>query len=719
MIRLSPYRELNKLIQKETYEPVFSWGLRMAIAAIVPIIWGVATDQMHLASWITIAAECICWVELKGSFAQRVRALLAGTFLTLFFAFAGAVSSKHIGLSVAVMILVGFLSGLFKNLGERGAGLAVCIQVMFILSLAHPVSGSSELMQRLSLVLTGGLWTMLVGVVASAVLPRQQPFRRSVAVIWKANAELAAEIGRGWDGQSARSSIRELYEKEKQVRTSLDSSFHFFETMAHQVKKDQKEKYQLAQLRKATALVASTMIAMSEELESIRIREVSPELRIKLYDTLRALQQALERMGVFVVNLKAEEALLIHSRILRLNRLIALLKEHSGSDPEIGTEKAKRVIQLMERTVKLMETSLKGLEEMGEDAPVFRSYSLIQTLLILHPRHWLRNMQLLFNFSTNNARYALRSALAAAAGIFLYQWFQIDYGYWIAFTALIVVQPYFSATLRRAIDRVAGTLAGGIAGGLLVRLPADVYAKEIMLFISFVFMVYFIRKRYAVAVFFITMTVVLLFDVEDSFNADIIVSRSLCTIAGAVLGISAGFALLPTWDRNQLPVYLVDAVACNYQYFLATFFRGKEVAWTKHKRSAETKNSNAFDSFTRFMQEPGKRSRRAQMAYYQLINHSVRITRELNNIHLEQEAKGASESSISIESQQQLLLECLDWFNRDLRALGRLKPGIEELIEVPPLEEISGDGITLQQKIYLDKLLIELKSLHQDLGHIS
>ena len=107
------------------------------------------------------------------------------------------------------------------------------------------------------------------------------------------------------------------------------------------------------------------------------------------------------------------------------------------------------------------------------------------------------------------------------------------------------------------------------------------------------------------------------------------------------------------------------------------------------------------------------------MAYYQLINHSVRITRELNNIHLEQEAKGASESSISIESQQQLLLECLDWFNRDLRALGRLKPGIEELIEVPPLEEISGDGITLQQKIYLDKLLIELKSLHQDLGHIS
>jgi len=696
---------------------LITWGLRMAVAATVPVAWGVATNNMVLASWITIAAECICWVELKGSFAQRVRVLFGGAFLALLFAILGSITGNNIFFSVLAMLFVGFIAGLFKNLGDRGAGLAVCVQVMFVISNAYPTKTLPELQERLILVLIGGAWTLFTGLAASLIVPAQQPYRRTIALIWRANASLASAITKGWDGTALRSSVRDIYLKEKDVRASLDSSFHFFETMAHQAKKEERTKYQLAQLRKATALVAANIIAIAEELETIRIKDVQHELRIKIYDTLRALEQSLDRMGVFVVNLKSEEELLINSRILRLNKLIALLKEHKVFDESMPEQTVRRVIHLLERTVKFMQTALTRLEDMGEDLPVFRSYSLIKTLFVLHPRHWLRNIRLLFNFNTNNARYALRSAVAAGLALFVYKWFKIDHGYWLPFTVLIVIQPYFTATIRKAIDRVVGTLAGGLVGGLLVRLPAAVYAKELMLFVCFVFMVYYIRKKYAVAVFFVTVSVVLLFDVEEVINPMLIGIRALCTIAGAALGIGAGFALLPTWDKKYLPRYLGDAIGCNYQYFLATFYSDKEINWTRHKRSAESKNSNAFDSFSRYMEEPGSKSKKKLMTYFQLINHSVRITRELNNIHLEREQGAEAYVDVNV-APQQLADECLLWFNKNLQALEKIQPGVSRNIVEQPQISAEQAVLTVQQKIYLDKLLIELKSLHQDLTHI-
>lgn len=716
MIAFSPYKHVDKLIKNQTFEPTLSWGLRMAVSAVLPILWGIATGQMAKASWIVITAEVISWVELKGSFAQRLRVLLGGAFLAALFALLGGLTGKIIWLSVLAMLGVGFLAALFKNLGDRGSGLAICVQVLFVISNAYPPPDAGAMEERLILVLIGGLWTTLVGVAASVFEPNQQPFRRTIALIWRANAQLAEVIYKGWDGRSARSSIRDIFLKEKEIRTVIDNSFHFFETMAFQAQKTEKEKYHLVQLRKATALIAANLIAVSEELEQVRIKEVNPELRLKIYDALRVLGQALDRMGIFVINLKPEEKLLIESRILRLEKLIALLRDEEKNKP---FPQLSRVIQLLERTLKLIEVSQQRIRDLGEDAPVFQSYSLIETTMILHPQHWQRNLRLLFSFSGNTLRYAIRSAVAAALGVLVYKLFDINYGYWLPFTALIVVQPYFSATIKKAVDRVLGTLAGGIAGGVILMLSPTLIIKETILFLCFIMMVYFIRKRYAVAVFFITLSVVMLFDVEDRYNSSLIITRALSTVTGAVFGLVAGFLLLPTWDKKWLPVHLSEALSCNYQYFLATFFpKGIQASeWTRFKRNAESKNSNAFDSFTRYMREP-LAGKRYYLSFYQLINHSIRITRELNNIHLERES---GEEPVQADQElypQKCIEECLEYFHKNLHALERFQKGISRSARPRKLVREEIPPMTSQQVIHLEKLLIELKTLYENLGHI-
>lgn len=689
--------------------------MRMAIAATIPIIWGMATGNISDATWITLTAECICWMEIKGSFGQGARVLLAGIALTLLGALLGTFTATNLWLSVAGMMIVGFLAGLFKNLGDRGSGLAICLYVLFIFTNSFPVADAAGLWHRLELIAIGGVWNLFVGLFITVLTPAREPYRRTIALIWRAIAQQVNAVASGWDGKAARSNTRGIYLKEKEVRTAIDSSFHFYESMAHQVQQNDADEYHLAQFRKATALVASHITAISEELENINIKGTDEPLRLKLYAAMKALQQIAERMAVYVITLQPEEKLLLTTRVSRMSTLLELLKEYELEENTTLAQHVRRVIQLIERTIKLLESALQKLEEMGSDPAVYRSYPLIKTIFVLHPRHWVRNLQLLFNFDTFTARYALRAAAAATIGIFISKWFNVDHGYWIPFTAMIVTQPYFGATLKKSIDRVVGTVLGGLAAGLILRLPTGIYAKELMLFASFVFMVYFIRKHYAAAAFFITFSLVLLFNLEDSYHEWLLLIRALSTIGGAALAIIAGFAVLPSWDAKWLPVHLGNAIEGNYKYFVETFYQ-PQANWTRNKRSAESKNSNAFDSFNRFMQEPSLSKKKTYGLYYHVITHNVRITRELNNIHLEQEHSIEGTSPYTQEQQAAQINNCLEWFNNVMQQVQTLKGNHMPL--QASREDISYP-LTAHQKLYLDKMLIELKTLYRDLEKLN
>ncbi len=694
---------------------MFAWGLRMAIAGAIPVIWGIATHHIEAGVWIALTAECICWVELKGTFGQRIRVLLAGAFLAFFFAILGSITGANIWLSTGCMLAVAFLSSLFKNLGDRGSGLSICVYLMFIICNAYPTTTFEALKMRSMLIVAGASWTVAVSLLISFFMPARQPYRRSIALIWKAIAELVAVVSKGWDGKTQRSTIRDIYLQEKELRVAIDTSLAFHTAMVHQVNKKDKHEYQLAQIRKATALIGTHIIAISGELEAVNTKTIDSSLQLKISALFSALQQASDRMAIYVLTLKPEEELLLTSRLSRLNKLLVLLKEYRINDNPELTVTIKRVIRLTERAMKLFESCMARLTEMGDDLPVFRSYSLYKTIYTLHPKHWIQNIVLLFNFNTFTTRYALRAATAATVALFIYKWFHINHGYWLPFSVMIVLQPYFGATFKKAVQRIAGTVAGGLVGGLLLRVHTGMHIQEIMLCLSFIFMVYYLRKNYGISAFIITLNLVLLFNIEAPVTPGLIVTRALATVGGAGLAIVAGFLLLPHWDRKWLPVHLAEAIRTNYEYFLFTFFSPEpNVNWTRLKRNAESKNSNAFDSFSRYMQEPGG-GKKSYSTYFQLITHNVRLTRELNNIHLEEENRPENARGVATEEQQAAINKCLQHFNRNIAFIRTIDPELE--IDVVQADEhsVSSFRLTKHELLYLDKMVIELEEMYQDL----
>lgn len=692
---------------------MISWGIRMALSGTLPVIWGLSTGRLNDAIWITLTAEAVSWVEMKGSFGWRLRTLLSGAILAIIFAILGTVVSNSLWLSVLCMFVVGFIGSLLKDLGDRASGLAICVYLLFIICNAYPETQYAGILHRMTLVAIGAVWPVLVGVIISLFMPAGEPFRRQIALIWRSISELVGAISRSGNDKTETDVKGDVYVKERDVRTAIDNSYQFYGRMAHQVDKKDNVEYQLAQLRKVAGVVAVNVIAMGEEMAHIAVSDLDETLRVKAATLFSALKEAVSRISIFVITLKPEEKLLAGTQISRLKRLVVLIREYPLPADERQVNAIKRILQLTERTIRLLENAILRVDKIGRDMPVYRSYSFMKTMFLLKPKYFLNSLRVLFNFNSFTTRFAIRSAVAATAAMFLYKWYNVDHGYWLPFSVMIIIQPYFGATITRAIDRVVGTLLGGIAGGLLLYLPAGLHAKEAILFLTFILMVYYVRRQYAVATFVVTLNLVLLFSLEASYSNMIMIVRALCTVGGALLALVCGFALLPTWDKKWLPTHLASAVYSNYNYFIATFFSAERlITWTKSKRIAESRNSNVFDSFNRYMQEPGKEK---SDIFYDLIIYNVRVTRNLNNIHLEQDEKNYTQLLPATALQQGKINECLSWFNKVITRL----PSLDKQL-MPAITEVDESFITPfrlndMQMINLEKLIIELKTMYEDI----
>lgn len=522
-------KHLNKLIETEVYEPILAWGFRMAIAVIIPLFYALYYGVHKDIMWVIITTECICWIELKGSFAQRVRVLLGGAFLAVTFGLAGSISSNILWLSLVLMIPVVFLSILLKNLGERGSTLSLTVYVMFIITNAYPLDSTDAIYHRCTYIAIGGLWSFIVGLLASLFIKEHTPFKRSVAHIWRAVANLVVVIDSGWDGKTVKLSVREIYLKEKEVDATIESSLQLFEKRAYHKNHESEQALRMAQLRKSVYLINTSLMSLNQELRQIPVKEIDGEQRQAVHDILKSIELICNRMTIYTVNAKPEEKILISSKVKRAKYVIIFLKENSI----ISNYKSQidKFIHLAERILKLIENAILQVQSTAHDVPVFQFYSLTKTLLILHPKNWFANIKSLTHINTHSVRYALRTTIITTFAVFVYKFYNIPFGYWIPFTILIIAQPYFNATFKKAIDRVLGTVTGVLFADLLLGLWHNMFMKEIILITSPILMVYFIRKNYSVATFFISMFLVALFAVENRFENSIILARALSTVA--------------------------------------------------------------------------------------------------------------------------------------------------------------------------------------------
>ncbi len=418
-------------------DPVWTWGLKIAIAIVVPLILGLLTGHTEQAMWIAIAAESTAFIDLKGDVAQRIRILTASVILNIVFSLLGALLGNYVLLSIPFMFIVGYLSGIFKNLGEKGAALALSVYISCIISIAFPIKDSGMLLERSFLFLIGGLWTAFVNLAGVYVIKEGSPYRRSIATIWQSVAELAGASGKGWDKKTKKESLRTLYLKEKKLRDSINSSLAFFSQSAFEIHQPEQRLYILTQSRKVAVLVGLHVIEMSELVDQLKKSNINQSFSLKVFTLFRSIEHTGIRMANYIASLKSQERIIIASKIERLQKVASSIKQASNQQADL-LQVANDLERLTNRIVKILRKSLELLDT-PEEKRSYKSYSFLETLLILHPRHFFETLKTLFRSDTLTQRYALRVGFAASVGYIFQAFIFKDHGYWIPLTAITTV----------------------------------------------------------------------------------------------------------------------------------------------------------------------------------------------------------------------------------------------------------------------------------------
>jgi uncharacterized membrane protein YccC len=173
---------------------------------------------------------------------------------------------------------------------------------------------------------------------------------------------------------------------------------------------------------------------------------------------------------------------------------------------------------------------------------------------------------------------------------------------------VVILQPYTGATSQKALQRLLGTVVGGMLTALL---GAWFHEPVAILGLAFVFVtacVALLPVNYAVFSVFVTPAFVLLAEASagDWHLAEV---RIVNTAIGGTIALLAARLLWPTAESSLLPARMADALAANRDYLRVAAILPHEAGPLDPARLRATRRAvglaavNAEESFQRLLGE--------------------------------------------------------------------------------------------------------------------
>jgi uncharacterized membrane protein YgaE (UPF0421/DUF939 family) len=160
-------------------------------------------------------------------------------------------------------------------------------------------------------------------------------------------------------------------------------------------------------------------------------------------------------------------------------------------------------------------------------------------------------------------RQAIQVGVATSLAIIAGELISPARWYWAVITAFVVFAGTNSRgdVLSRGAQRILGTIGGVLAGMVLAVLVSGQYLAALLLLFTCVFLaLYLVRVSPALMAFWITAVLALLYGLIGEFSVETLVLRIEETAVGAVIGMLAGYLVLPKRTREAFDEALDEMV---------------------------------------------------------------------------------------------------------------------------------------------------------------
>ncbi|WGE67043.1 YccS family putative transporter [Actinobacillus equuli subsp. haemolyticus] len=164
-------------------------------------------------------------------------------------------------------------------------------------------------------------------------------------------------------------------------------------------------------------------------------------------------------------------------------------------------------------------------------------------------------------------RHALRLSLVVFACSLLVFLSGLDNkGYWILLTAIFVCQPNYSATKKRLIQRVIGTMLGVFVGYCFQYFSPSLEAQLGLITLTGSLYYFFRVSNYGSSTFFITLLVFVSLDVAGLGAQNALLPRLFDTLLGTAIAWLAVSFIYPDWKYLNLHQNLQNTLKASGQY---------------------------------------------------------------------------------------------------------------------------------------------------------
>jgi len=677
---------LDRALPLDLREISLAAGTRAATASALPVLAGELLHRPEL-NWIAIIGFWACLTDVGGSNLTRMKSMGSFTLIAAVGNLASYFVQDSTVLAMLLVLVWSFAASMARLFGNAATTVGVLLTTDVLVSIGIPDADLRAAAMRALLTVIGGFWAMALALILWPVHPNAAS-RRAIGACWRSLADYAAAMGlvHGKQGASEAEWGRLVRERRNHARAAIETARATLTETRRRTAGESERGAGLLVLAAEIDQIFAALIALSEVLELASAIDRHPDIHFQVEAALTRLGTVARELGEAMTGgpLPAAADLTVAARALRRatdaaapggTADLAAYRQAAGLIETIGGYAAHAASAIHgvapDAHPSLQAQALKAIE------PPTRRFRFADIGTTLRAN---------FNFSSITFRHALRLALTAAVAVALTRSMGLMRGYWLTITATVVLQPYLATTFRRTLERVAGSVAGGLVAALLGWMLPDPIAITVVIFPLAIATMALRPVNYTLFVFLLTPQFVLvaeLFQTGVSGDLTLALLRAVHSVLGGALGLAAAYLLWPTPENRELPKQLARAVRTNRDLAMGALgqvHRGEsqEGLPTGLRQAAGMASNNAEASLQRLIDEPHAGERREEEPAMTALTCLRRLAGvALTLAHL---------SSDSIEAAARDRLDQLrDWMGSSLSAIG---DAIERGVAPPDLPPV-------------------------------
>ncbi len=588
MPRGSPPRGLPPLLAIDLRAHSLAEGVRAALSVAVIVAigeWVRVPGLMESA----LAALLTCLCDAGGPIRRRLPAILAfglvGAAVTAGF---GLLRTEPLWLLVPAASLFIFCAGYARAFGQSAMQVGNLLMVVLVLAVRAPIPHVADAATLGGMFLAGSAWALLLTMVIWRLHP-YRPARRAVADVYRALAVLTEDLRRTLAEGAADEARWDHHARQhrRQVRAAIEQARDaVLATVRVRGPASGRAAQSWVRLEAADQLF-SGLIALSDLLAGDPGAATPASATM---DRAERMLRLLEAVLLLVARAVASGAEANRPALERAAAAVAAVAR-AGLSPELAAIAAAMHDRLR------VAITLSGLEA-----------TLPQTELA--PLRWWSVVRSNFDIDSEVLRHALRIAAAAGPALAATLYWPGPYEHWLTITLVLTMQPYFALTFTRALERIGGTMLGGLLAAALAVVCTTPVTMATALFPLAVCSLAVRGVSFGLFMALLTPLVVLLSELGRPGVSELTIalSRASFTLAGGCLALLASWLLWPIWEPGRLDRGLRAAMRAHGKYAaveIAGLLREATPAEVEAARRAAGMASNNLEaSLQRAMLEP-------------------------------------------------------------------------------------------------------------------